>query len=611
MILKTDDKSIIDIFKPNKEIRWIIPKYQREYEWKRSHCEDLFIDLYTNDKGYFLGTILCVEVESEKIFSQEFEIIDGQQRLASLSLLYIAIYKQLDHLIKIKFPKPDIDNKEFLDLTLEKKNIKNMIILNDEKKKLKLRLSSQNDNDRDYFYIISKAGIIESSEAKPRYFGLRRLSKRFELFKEKISEMDLDELLRYKENLDNALLVVIQAKSHSDAFVLFESLNNRGLELTAMDLIKNKLLGEIERNGKYGINMDKAFEKWKIILNNLKDNKAQERLLRHYYNAFKYKKEVGLSNISRATRSNLIKIYEKYVEKNPINILNELIDKSHIYKYLVYPEKLIDREETDKTYLNFYKPLKNLDLIGGNPSRAFLLYLLSEHSNKDDLIKESIKFLVKYFVRRNLTDSPGTRKLDGIFIDLVKECEENRKDLDINVIINFLSHPNRFSPLDTFIEKLKGNVYEINRDATRFILTSIEEKNQTIREGANLWERDEKDKLKWTIEHILPRTENLPKHWIDEISDGNRHKALKIQEDYVHTLGNLTLSGYNAKLGTKSFIEKRDHKNDKGVPDGFRNGLFLNKDLKDKKQWKKEDIKERTNRLSKHVIELFRIEGID
>lgn len=307
-------------------------------------------------------------------------------------------------------------------------------------------------------------------------------------------------------------------------------------------------------------------------------------------------------------KNKIIKIYEKYIEEDAEKILDELVDKSEIYKFFVKPRKIIKENRED--YEHYFQGLKDLKHIGARPSRAFLLYLFSEHSDKKRLLEKSIDFLVKYFVRRSLTDYPGTRKLDTIFINLIDECQEYSEDLDIKNIIEFLGDETRFTSLENFKEKLNGNIYEINRDATRFILTSIEEHNQPKKERRNFWEW-KSEKLIWTIEHILPQKENLPDHWIDEIASGDEEKAREIQENYTHKLGNLTLTGYNANLGTKSFLEKRDIKDKNGNYNGFKNGLYLNRNLKEKKKWTKDDIQNRTNELVKIAIDLFKVEEID
>jgi hypothetical protein len=112
-----------------------------------------------------------------------------------------------------------------------------------------------------------------------------------------------------------AILVKIEVPSHSDAFMLFESINNRGIPLSAIDIIKNNLLAELDKRPDYGI--DRAFDEWKDLIDLLPDPAVQERFLRQLYNMFKYLKRVEVKGCTRATRSNLITIYDTLVAQAP------------------------------------------------------------------------------------------------------------------------------------------------------------------------------------------------------------------------------------------------------------------------------------------------------
>ncbi len=121
----------------------------------------------------------------------------------------------------------------------------------------------------------------------------------------------------------------------------------------------------------------------------------------------------------------------------------------------------------------------------------------------------------------------------------------------------------------------------------------------------DLWSRKDKGIFVWTIEHIFPQGENIPPSWVDMIGGGDLELAKKIQDEHVHELGNLTITGFNSTLGNKSFKEKRDRKNQKGRAIGYKNGLDLNCDLADAKGWSVDQIKNRTMHLAERAIELF------
>lgn len=247
--------------------------------------------------------------------------------------------------------------------------------------------------------------------------------------------------------------------------------------------------------------------------------------------------------------------------------------------------------------------------IGGAPAYTFLLYLFSEHKDNQELLKNAINFLIKYFVRRNLTDIPATRDLDTIFIGLVDFCEMNKKQLSIRIIMEYLMNQDRFSNLNLFEEKLTGNIYEENADVVRFILCKIEETHQTKEIFSDLWMKDEKNKFVWTIEHVFPEGDNIPKKWIEMIASGNRDEAEIIKEKWVHKLGNLTLTGYNQNLSNLSFEEKKERKDHNGKDIGYRNGLYLNRDIVDEINWTENHIRNRTRKLVDEAINLFKTDN--
>jgi uncharacterized protein with ParB-like and HNH nuclease domain len=586
MIQSANKYLISDIFGIDSKVKFVIPKYQREYVWRKEDWDNLFNDLLENEEGHFLGSIICINKVSDTLGTLPLELVDGQQRLTTISILYAVIYKKLSQI-----------NREDDDFKTEKINLKHRLIQKHKKDETKIHLSFQNSNHQDYLAILKEVGIFENGE-KLANLGNRRLYKSFSYFNELIEDFDYNKLTTLLSKINSALLVKIEVISHADAFTLFESLNNRGIPLSAIDLIKNNLLAELEK--KNILSIDKAFNDWKTLIDNLTDDYAlQERFLRQFYNAFRYKPEVkvNIKGGTKATRSNLINIFDKLIDRNPKLIFEELCKKASIYGPLIK----IDFAN------NFSKELLDLSRIGASPSYTFLLYLLSEHSENKTLIKETIQFLIKYFVRRNLTDYPATRNLDAIFIGIVDECESNKKSLSIEVITKYLIHEDRFQKLTIFEEKLRGNIYEDNPDVCRFLLSCLEEDHFTREHKPNLWERDEKGKFIWTIEHIFPEGERIPKEWINMIAGGSEEKAKEIQKELVHKVGNLTLTGYNSQLSNLSFEKKRDRKDSKGNFIGYKNGLFLNKDLAKMEKWKEEDIKNRTDQIVSVLLNKFKM----
>jgi uncharacterized protein with ParB-like and HNH nuclease domain len=575
-----------DIFNPDKDVRFIIPKYQREYTWGRDNWDALLDDIFENPEGHFIGSIICINKSGDTFDTQDLELVDGQQRLTTLTLLYAAIYKKISEL-----------SLEDEDLKIELYNLKHRIVLKSSKK-LRLELSVQNNNNNDFKTALDTAGMIDYQE-KNLNWGNRIIAKAFRHYYEyRLKDYGLKELQKLLKSINSALLVKIEVSSTSDAFMLFESLNNRGVPLSPIDLVKNSLLAKLDKKGD---DIDEAFNKWNLIINYLPSEQDQERFLRQYYNAFKYDKTISITGKAKATRSNLIKIYEELINRDVDRLFNELVDKSRIYNDFVDP--LNNEENTELDPILF-----DLVNVKAAPSYTFLLYLFSRHPHLSIEDKQKIlNYLTKWFVRRNLTDYPSTNQLDTIFMKLIEQLENKELSLDIHSLHRYLAQSDNMSILEIFKAKLEGNIYETNTDMTRFILSKIEESKQNTREHRDLWER-EKNKLIWTIEHIFPEGANIPDDWKNMIADGDQDEAKRLQQLYVHNLGNLTLTGFNSALSNMSFTKKMERKKD-GKHVGYRNGLYLNRDIQEKDKWTIEDIQLRTNRLVADAMELFKFEN--
>lgn len=592
MINNANKYTIADIFMVDSQVKYIIPKFQREYTWNKDNWEELINDIQESDGSHFIGSIICIKNPDTDTYNPELELIDGQQRLTTISLLFCAIYK----LLKAGAPK---DNEDFRS---ELANLKWKLIQR-RSNNLKLELSRQNNNFSDYKSVLNEINVIDFTDhANNR--GNRKIYKCFRYFCNKLEEKSVEELIALMEKINNTLLVKIEVDSHSDAFMLFESLNNRGVPLSAIDLIKNKILAELENEEI--LSAEDAFDKWNVVINNLPDYSIQERFLRQYYNAFKYNRDlIKVGSFTKATKSNLIKIYETLIENRPKYIFDELIGKSLIYRNLISPE-----DTEDDIFIDLKDELRDLVNVKAAPSYTLLLYLFSRNEGLDiSFYRNVVNYLVKYFIRRNITDFPNTRNLDQIFIDIIEKIEREGNVVTAKLIMNFLNDKERISSLATFEEKLRGDIYESNVDATRFILSKIEECNSTREIYLDFWARDNSDKLVWTIEHIFPEGRNIPDSWVNMMANGDREKAEQIQADHVHKLGNLTLTGYNQNLLNFDFQKKRDRVNQDGSFIGYKNGLFLNTELESKDRWNETDIKKRTEKLVNIAIDIFKTDN--
>ena len=599
MIKTVDQTTVAEIFSINSDKIYRIPKYQREYTWGINDWDALFNDVTDNEHGYFLGSYICVN--SGSLNGTILEVIDGQQRFSTLMLLLTALYEKLS---EHKDDMDDDDRNDLANLRSELANKKQTFAANGKKKteyKQRLFLQKQNMNDEDFSYILYDNGIITDQKTKPLNFGNRRIAKAYRHFG-KLIEDEVVEIRNEHPNItevgalfgivrkfETAVLVGIEVDTNKDAYMLFESLNHRGVPLSALDLIKNTLIAQAEDAS----DADNSYEKWKYILNCVgqDDYSVQERFFRQYYNAFREELNEPYPKTDKryylgylATRTTLLDIYEKMIKDDYKRFLDDLSEKAERYSVIV--------NNSDETH-EYTETL--LDLM----SNQNVLNLT------DIDLNEIIKVLITFFVRRNVTDVPNTRKLTQLFMDIIAEVKLLQGNSIVQVVHDRLQAVS--APDSLFEDKLRGPVYDENPEAARFILCSIEAQHQTKEIYADLWSRDNNKKYVWTIEHIFPEGENVPAPWVQMIAGGDIALAKQHRANYVHTIGNLTITGYNQNLSNMSFEQKRDRTSkDKTKEIGYKNGLYLNKGVVNQTEWTVDKIKSRTDELVKILMDMYK-----
>lgn len=609
MIQNVNKYHIYEILSADGNFYYTIPKYQREYTWSYREWEALYDDISENNDEYFIGSIICIPLgDTIKPF---LEVIDGQQRLTTISLLLTAIYTRLKER-KDYLSEDDEDVLPSLRKSLKSKNSPN---------EMKLVPQVQNFNKDDFDHLMNEVGLRKASAPKHPYYPTRKIMRCYNYFLKRIDKemenLDVENAVEFLlgkfGKVKQAMVVKIEVSTHSDAYVLFESLNNRGTPLTAIDLMKNLIMARAESNN---LTIDDCFNRWQILLGSLSDDYGiQERFFRQYYNAFKHRLNEPFQNDKDrkkdplgvvATRSNLLNIFESLINKDLPSFLDDILRCGQIYSWLILQ---------DATEMTYRKNLEDLDHIQGAPSYLLLMYLMrnkGELEISEEQINQLIHLLTKYFVRRNITDYPNTRDLTRIFMDIISKIEELKPNGEevMQLIIEVLSSPTNCASDEQFRRSLEGDVYKENVGATRYILCKLAESAMTQETWTDLWRRTDKKVFIWTIEHIFPEGENIPQCWVEMIADGDRSLANKYLEEYTHKIGNLTITGYNSTLGNKSFEEKRDRKSKDGQRFiGYKNGLDINLEIASKNAWTIEDIKARTDKLVNDLIEMFIFPG--
>lgn len=596
MINSAKSYHVHELLSPDTRVSYYIPRYQREYAWGKVQWERFFEDIAENAPGYFLGSIICIS-QTRDAMTPRLELVDGQQRMATLSLLMAALYAALGEQAKAQA----LDE----DGVVERANLR-YCLLSKQSKTQRLALQRQGGNDVDFRVLLGEAGVMDAAE-DARSDRRRRLWRGYEFFCKKLQGMDAAALLAFLEKVKDAVLVKIEVGSHAEAYTLFESLNNRGLPLTAVDLLKNKLLAQL---GGQDDALDAAAAQWDGLLQGLgEDYAVQERFFRHYYNAHSQalRKQPGREKLPQlVTRTNLMQVYEGLIGKDgqgAQRFLNGLCAAGSHYARLLNPQ---GNDELAQA-------LAALGHVQGTPSYILLLPLLERQQAldlKDADIAKLVQRLVGFFVRRNLCDLPSTRDLPRIFMDRLDDIDASnapRGEPLVAQLADNLAKEKGVQSDAAFLARLRGPIYEDNADLTRFILCALAEKGMTRETWQDLWARSTKGKegYVWSIEHIFPQGKAVPDAWVQMMANGDKERVQALLESHVHKLGNLTLTAYNGNLSNRSFADKRDLKDEKGNPVGYRNGLCLNEDLRDAEGWSAKQIDARTEKLAQQVLKMF------
>ncbi|WQW82799.1 DUF262 and DUF1524 domain-containing protein [Helicobacter pylori] len=558
--MKADAIKLLDFIGKSQEKQFVIPIYQRVYSWEKEQCKQLWDDIIKtggNDQieGHFIGSIVFVHDGIYTTNYNELLIIDGQQRLTTITLLLITLRNYLN------------DEDEFLE-KFSRQKIQNRYLINsDEKgdKKFKLILS---EPDKDTLLF-----LIDENKRKPSEPSLK-IVENFKLF-EKWIRKNTDELETIFKGLDKLMVVEISLERGKDnPQLIFESMNSTGKDLTQTDLIRNYILMGLEPEKqeifykKYWRAMEEDFKQNETLLN---------QFVRHYL------------TIKTREIPNINKVYEAfkdYQQKKGTEIEVLLQD---LQKYCKYFCQIVFKKEADKDLNKALSFLVDLEMDVIYP---LLLELYSDYSDKvlsnADFI--SIIYLIESYICRRAVCGLGTNSLNKVFPSFTKHIQKDEYFKSLKAHFGYLTEKQRFPNNDEF-KKLFITIDFYNFQKKKYFFERLENKDNT-KEPVNTKE--------CTIEHIMPQT--LTEEWKRDL--GGNFQA--IHDKYLHTIGNLTLTGYNQEYSNNSFQEKRD------MEKGFKQSpLRLNQSLRDLKVFGEEQIKKRANDLADWALKIWTYPKLD
>lgn len=533
-----------------------IPVYQRNYDWSEANCSRLLDDVRTiMDSGdkHFLGTIVFMAAKSGGFALQEYIIIDGQQRLTTLMLILKAlsiVAEQVGDSCYHEIEEQYLHNKYC-----------------DEEFKIKLK-PVKSDNEQ--FLLLLNGKLDEMDEETHIYQNFLLCKDRFEKWCEKgISPSQVLDALTKLE-----IVEIVLTKGEDDPQVIFESINSTGLELSNADLIRNFLLMNAD-------NQERLYEDyWLYIERALRKKTDYSNLDLFFVQYIVYK--TGKPVNSRQLYSEFVKLFKEGGYSHE-DILKELKYYADIFRAFVYGSEAYS--------LKTNQLLKRIRYLNQTTCYPFLLHVFDDYHLGDiseDTVEAVLQFLLSYLLRRLVCGVPSNT-LRGLFTYLynrIYKVSANKKKYyeSLNKFLFTVSSKDAVPSAKEFERALQtANIYG-NMALCRFLLLDIEngDSKETLQQE-NL-----------TVEHIMPQT--LGADW--------NYISAEDHEAYLHTLGNLSVTGYNSELSNKSFNEKKEiiKENSKAV--------VLNSDVLDKDTWDIQTIRARAKRLSAIILDRYKIDRV-
>ncbi len=558
VIMDAKATTLLNFIKDNQKNQLVIPIYQRLYSWEKEQCKQLWDDIIKiggDDKmdGHFIGSILYV-LDGITHSDNTLLIIDGQQRLTTITLLFIALRNHLSD---------------------KRKEIVDHYLINSDKdgdKKFRLILS---DSDKD-----TLLSLIDKDRRKPSEPS-SKIVENFKLFEEWINK-NTNQLETIFKGLEKLMIVYIALeKEKDDPQLIFESMNSKGMELTQTDLIRNYIVMETEIEKQEGF-----YNKyWRAMEEEFKQNKKWfDRFVRHYL------------TIKTREIPNINKVYvalKDYRQKERIGIEDLLKD---LQKYCGYFCRIVFKKEADKDLnkasdKDLNKALGFLVDLEMDVIYPLLLELYSDYNDgvlSEDDFGCSIALIESYICRRAVCGL-GTNSLNKVFASFARHIQKDEYFKSLKAHFGSLTEKQRFPNNDEFKDCfITIDFYKFQKD--RYFFERLENFDRKERVYTH----------EYTIEHIMPQ--KLTEEWERDL--GENFKA--IHDKYLHTIGNLTLTGYNSEYSNKSFQEKR------GMEKGFKNSpLRLNQGLRDLESFGEEEIKKRANDLADLALKIWTYPNLD
>jgi len=507
MNVEAHSQTIENVFRKGK---YIIPEYQREYDWTDENLSEFLQDINeTEEENYFIGHMVC----EGKYNGSSFKVIDGQQRITTITIM-------LSVLRDIFYEKEENNLADGLhDSYIFSKNKDNekYVILDNQMPYPILQLYVQSKPDQ------------KDQKIKPHKLGEKKIINAYDKFKKEWKDLSIEALKKLRDKILNLEIIFVAVDDEVDAFTIFETLNAKGKDLTPLDLIKNQVFKNYQKQ----IHINEPTDSWKEVINNSKEKNLK---FLNYFWSSKYKKVSDR------------KIYKEFMKEsltiqfNYNDFLKELLEDSKTFKKIITP-KIEDWKNQGE--FQVYLSLEAIQIFKIQVVTSLLISLIREYNRKNIslvYLRKALSAIEGFHFVNNAIVGARSSGLDTMYSrisrDLYKANNKQNKHIIIDKMIDKLR--GKLPNIDTFKSKLDSRLYFSSsqtkqKKLVQYVLKRFEYEKQNYNiHLQNL-----------SLEHIYP--EKFDNHWN------------KIDLIYIKNIGNLVLldKDINSKVGNKDYKTKK------------------------------------------------------
>ena len=556
--MKATEANFLEFLK--KSPRFAIPIYQRTYSWTERECHQIWEDILrtgSNDAipAHFIGSIVYIEKDLYQVTGQSpLLVIDGQQRLTTVMLILEALARH-------------VGSSEPVD-GFSARKLRHYYLLNPEE-----------DGERRFKLLLTQTDkqsllALMQQNPKPAQASLR-IANNFEFFEKRVKALDTTGLVPLCKGLSKLTIVDVSLKRDQDnPQLIFESMNSTGRELSQADLIRNFILMGLEPASQTRL-YETHWRPMEIAFGQEAYGTHFDGFMRHYLTV----KTGEIPNVRAVYEA-----FKRHARSPEIAAagVDTLVADIHAYAGY-YCAMALDKEDDGELALAF----RNLRELKVDVAFPFLLELYDDYAQGQFLKTDFVRAvrLVEAYVFRRAVCAISTNSLNKTFATFGRALKKDQYIQSIQAHLLNLPPYRRFPDDEEFMRELSV------RD-----LYNFPRRNYWLRRLENHERKERAPVDEYTIEHIMPQNENLSTTWRKELGS----EWQQVQQRWLHTLGNLTLTGYNSEYSDRPFSEKRD------MQGGFKESpLRLNEDLRDLETWNEDAIQQRAEKLAAKAVQVW------